>query len=281
MTQDENILLETEGRTAGELLRMARERRGLSIEDIEDAVKIKARHVEAIEYDDHDELPGRVYAIGFIRAYAEYLGFDPDKMVDLFKMTAVGRHSSVDLSSHGQVVTVSQTPSAILVLVCVVALCFVGISFGQRQAEDSLVSGETLKEPSEDLVEALEQKVSIAYTEVESSLPEPVVTEKEEVEVSTPSAEVEAVANDEPDEVVKGVSIKAVYDSWIDVKDKNGKSVYSGILQMGHSYDVPDNSGYSLMTGNAGGTEVFVDGKSVGTLGKVSQVRKNIKLDSF
>ncbi|MCD8520168.1 MAG: helix-turn-helix domain-containing protein [Alphaproteobacteria bacterium] len=74
----------------GEILRRAREHYGQSLPDVESAIRIRASQIDAIEKSQYDRLPGRVYAIGFVRSYSEYLGFDGDKMVSLFKSQSVG-----------------------------------------------------------------------------------------------------------------------------------------------------------------------------------------------
>ncbi|MBL4589037.1 MAG: helix-turn-helix domain-containing protein [Alphaproteobacteria bacterium] len=276
--KDEDIILEMGGRSVGEILREAREQRGLSIEDIEGAIMIKARHVEAIEYDDHDELPGRVYAIGFVKAYSEYMGFDAEQMARLFKMKTIGRHATVKLESHGDVVTVSQTPSVLLIVSCVFVLCLLGVFVGQQSSQEvSELDVVTIPPVPEDLKRGVERQVLVGFKEDELDVDVVMASVQVKKETKTPiKAEKKSLA-----QPVNGdlIVIKAVYDAWINVKDSKGRSVYSGILQMGDTYVVVGDAGYRLMTGNAGGTELFIGGKSMGTLGRVSQVRKNIKLD--
>lgn len=60
----------------GRILREKRESLGLTVEDIEDKTKIRRRYVEALENGDWTVLPGRVYARGFVRSYAEVIGLD-------------------------------------------------------------------------------------------------------------------------------------------------------------------------------------------------------------
>lgn len=60
----------------GRILREKRESLGLSLDDVEDKTKIRKRYVEALESGDWSVLPGRVYARGFVRSYAEVLGLD-------------------------------------------------------------------------------------------------------------------------------------------------------------------------------------------------------------
>jgi cytoskeleton protein RodZ len=66
----------------GSRLREARERRGLELADVEHDTRIRARWLRALEEERFDLLPERVYAIGFLRTYANYLGLDAQQFVD-------------------------------------------------------------------------------------------------------------------------------------------------------------------------------------------------------
>lgn len=80
----------------GEILRRSREYYKKTIPEISSVLRIRNSQVEAIESGDIDDLPGRVYAIGFVRSYAEYLGLDSDQVVELFKIQHVGRRKRPD-----------------------------------------------------------------------------------------------------------------------------------------------------------------------------------------
>ena len=66
---------------AGWYLRRERERRGESLEDSGEAAGIHPFHVEAIEHGDMTGLPRRLEALEMVGRYADYLGFDPDPLV--------------------------------------------------------------------------------------------------------------------------------------------------------------------------------------------------------
>lgn len=82
----------------GEILRRARMHYGQSLEDIARIIRIRASQLEAIEQGQLEQLPGRVYAIGFVRSYSEYLGLDGDQMVHLFKRQSVGSRTKPELT---------------------------------------------------------------------------------------------------------------------------------------------------------------------------------------
>jgi cytoskeleton protein RodZ len=68
----------------GSSLREARLRQGLDFVEIEQATKIRGKHLRALEDEQFDLLPAQTYVKGFLRTYAEYLGLDGQLYVDEF-----------------------------------------------------------------------------------------------------------------------------------------------------------------------------------------------------
>lgn len=77
--------------TVGQELRAARLRRGDEIAQVSRALKIRKDHLEALEEDRLEDLPGKTYAIGFVRSYARHLGLDSAQFVERFKQEISGR----------------------------------------------------------------------------------------------------------------------------------------------------------------------------------------------
>ncbi len=63
------------GPKIGKTLRLAREKRGLSLHQVEDVTKIRARYLRDLENENFDVLPA-VYVLGSLKTYAEHLGLD-------------------------------------------------------------------------------------------------------------------------------------------------------------------------------------------------------------
>jgi cytoskeleton protein RodZ len=74
------------GHKLGEVLRAAREERGVDLARVERETKIRARYLAALETGDYRELPGAVYTKGFLRNYGAYLGLDAEYLVDLYRL---------------------------------------------------------------------------------------------------------------------------------------------------------------------------------------------------
>jgi len=72
-------------RTIGEALRSAREAQGKSLDDAAVATRIRPSYLEALEEEQFGELGGSVYAKGFLRSYAGYLGVDPAPLLEAYR----------------------------------------------------------------------------------------------------------------------------------------------------------------------------------------------------
>lgn len=67
--------------TIGQQLRQARQERDIPLEQVAHATHIRLHYLQAIEAGDLDRLPSPVQARGFLRAYASYLGLDPELLL--------------------------------------------------------------------------------------------------------------------------------------------------------------------------------------------------------
>lgn len=70
----------------GEVLRAAREAKGVDLPRVERETKIRERYLSALERGEYRELPGSVYTKGFLRNYGAYLGLDPEDLIDLYRL---------------------------------------------------------------------------------------------------------------------------------------------------------------------------------------------------
>ncbi|WP_420822826.1 DUF4115 domain-containing protein [Allostella humosa] len=76
------------------------------------------------------------------------------------------------------------------------------------------------------------------------------------------------------------VVVRAVADSWIQVHDADSNLLMTRVLRPGEGYRVPDRRGVTMRTGNAGGLEIYVDGRVVPSIGPIGGVRRNVALDA-
>ncbi len=109
----------------GRHLREARQQRGEDLYDVADYLRIKPSYLFALEEGDISGMPGRTYALGFLRTYADHLGFDGAEVVRQLKVT--GEQADASQLQVRQPVGENRLPSLGVV---VVALLLAGVAYG-------------------------------------------------------------------------------------------------------------------------------------------------------
>jgi cytoskeletal protein RodZ len=125
------------------MLQRARQARGLTLEEAERDTRISRRYLQALENENFGLLPAPVYARGFLRTYARYLGLEPANLLPLFP---VGYVEEPVLQPWPKVKTPRTWPSSGLlagavvgVLILIVALLYsLG---GQGEGSDHTLFG--------------------------------------------------------------------------------------------------------------------------------------------
>ena len=103
----------------GRILARAREIAGYSLYDVAATLRIRHGLLQAIEEGRHQDLPGPVYAIGFVRTYAEFLGFNGDQMVARFKRESATVERKPDLVFPAPVPEGSRVPGGAILMIAV------------------------------------------------------------------------------------------------------------------------------------------------------------------
>ncbi len=93
----------------GLVLIRAREARGLTLEDAERDTRISRRYLQALEAEQFEVIPAPVYARGFLRSYASYLGLDPQEVLALFPRDEDASYATTPAAR----IAVAQPPSAV------------------------------------------------------------------------------------------------------------------------------------------------------------------------
>lgn len=279
----------------GDRLRREREMRGITLDEISESTKISRRHLEALESEHFDQLPGGVFNKGFVRAYAHFLGIDEDQAVSDYSAASNEQPEPEDkfpLEIHAEPDRDLNPRRSFLPLVFAAA-ALIGILVGYafwvksrppvsesaqtnpRQTSPA-VTNKTLEPPAAPAATARQENADRA-----TRTPAPAPPERR----STPAAQTAApdplAADQEPSEKASEqkaldkkfvITVKAKEDSWVSIV-ADGKSVMQRVLLADKQKRVKAGRQLVLRTGNAGGIDVTFNGKRLGALGNENEPR--------
>lgn len=143
----------------GRELREERERRGMTIEDVARHTRFSVRHLQSLEADLFDELPGGVLRKGIVRSYCQYIGLDDEVWLERLAESGGLAEAEPDLEQFAENVHRARVESlpvvrrrwwgVVVLVVGVIALAYavwhyvvqprVGIGHRQASAQQSLV----------------------------------------------------------------------------------------------------------------------------------------------
>lgn len=289
--------------SVGDTLRAARVDRGENAAAVAALLKMRREQLEAIETGDLDKLPGRTYAVGFVRAYARHLGLDAEALVQQFKDETAGQDVAkpVDLVFPKAQEEFQRPRGSIVALAMAVAMVIYGISYVTMPSRNSsataapsdqhaiVVEEAKPAEPQPPQVAATESKqapveVAVSFVAGAQTLPEQKLPEAPALQTApAPTFAVAQAATPEPAQTNARIVLKALEPTYVQIRDpaqpRSRAVLVARVFNVGESYDVPNRSGLIMQTGNAGGLQVEVDGRSLGVFGKSGEVITRIPLD--
>lgn len=279
----------------GALLVEARERKGLSLGDVEQATKIRKRYLEGLERDDYTVLPDAVYVQGFLKTYANYLDLDGEELSGRLKSWRKPRRerqinhaappstSDFDkplLSPSGLAGAEKRRVSGATILTIIIAVFVLAAVIGGLYyvGRGSLPAAGQEAAPGP----ANEKPENAASSQDGSSKAAPENDEPagEPEEEARPTGE--TGSKDEPgpgDEAAEEgapstlrVAVR-VEDSaaWIQVLS-DGEVAFEGLGEPGYAQTFEADREVSISTGNAGAVGVEVNGQDAGILGEPGEV---------
>lgn len=292
-----NIRAVAEAPNAGADLRSARERLGVDLPEAARVLRIRMPYLAALEEGRLNVLPSSTYALGFLRTYASALGLDPEETARRFRAeaVAVGQKTELDFPAP---VPERGLPAGAIMLLGVVLLGIVYAGWYRLSGEGTLPA-ETVASIPERLVSLAEQAVppvvAVNPTPPVQALPpvdfapilngEPAVPTPAISPSSAAAAPVNPLPAPRPASVTEPqadqprIVIRATADAWIQVRERGGAVLLNKILKTGETWPVPARAGLIFTTGNAGGTEVVLDGTALPVPGAAGVVRRDLTLD--
>lgn len=265
------------GGQIGPILEKKRLEKGLSLKEVEQATKIRTRYLEGLEREDPTSLPDPVYARGFLKTYANFLGLNGEQLSREFRDHRAPRRerqlNSYEVPQRGEFdqplinpggvdeaersgisgATILTLVLAVLVLAMVIgALYYVG-SRSTVDTSDSAAEEEPV----------VDQEFGDGSSRDDSSREAPVAGSETKTGADADSSE------DSLETVQATVRVVGVPTGLTVLTD--GRVASDQFAQPGFSQTFEARRAVSISTANAGAVEVEVDGQNKGRLGQSGQ----------
>ena len=178
-------------------LRAGRVRLGQDIADLANKLRIRSEHLVAIEQGRFSDLPAPVYAVGFVRTYAEYVGLNGEDAIRRFKEEAEGlpAHSRLSFPTPEEE---SRVPKGWLLALAGIAAVLVYAGWYYAENKDRLNLAEVPAIP-ERLAEKAKAPVALQAPQPRLQVPAPpaAVAVSDEATVSSTTESREIVSSEE------------------------------------------------------------------------------------
>ncbi|MGA8577006.1 MAG: RodZ domain-containing protein [Candidatus Cybelea sp.] len=230
----------------GERLRAAREARGLSLSDVADQIRIRSVYLAAIEEGSWSAIGAPVYIRGFIRTYARFVGLDPEEAVAAFKrmQPAGGLPQALTAREAAAREEEGRRGSVLIWIAATVAVLLIAF--------------------------VVYNELTMRRPQVAASSASPPASAAPASPTPAPAASTPTSAPAGPAGGANTMALVLTAPSWLRVT-VDGSVSMEGTFPAGTSKTFHGKSAM-VRIGNAGGVEIYVDGKDVGKLGKSGDV---------
>jgi cytoskeleton protein RodZ len=269
--------------TIGQELRGARMSRGEDLASVSRVLKIRKEHLEALEDDRLNALPGRTYAVGFVRAYADYLGLNPADAVERFKAEIAGREETsktAGFPEHQEEPRMGRGWTVIALIV--LGLLAYGVYY-------VFFSGDSqVRQPIAPVPTQMIAKEAYPTHHGRRSKAAPPASAQPSSQTATSASPMTApvVAPGTGGQVYgkqntnAHVVLRAKQATHVLVQTEDGRAFINRVLQPGDVYQVPNMHGLSLTAEHGNAIEILLNGKSMGTPGTTADATEALSIDA-
>jgi transcriptional regulator with XRE-family HTH domain len=201
---------DTQVASVGERLRVAREEKGLALEDVAAQTRIPRRHLESIESGDWERLPAPTYTIGFARSYASAVGLDRTEIGDQLRAEMGGQRPTSSTPEVFEAADPARTMPKWLVFGAIAAVLLLVLLmnwFNNRSIEGS-------DDPAE--------QTAAAPADPATAAPQPAAP-------AQPAAQGPVV-------------LTAIEPVWLQVYERGGSKLFEGELAANQRFEVPPSA---------------------------------------
>ena len=298
----------------GQIFVDARLKKGITQEKVSTFLKVKFKIIKDFENGDEIDLPGLAYKIGFVRSYARFLDLDSNFLVDEFKKTLKKssfkeEYKFLSPKSH----TSKIFPIGSIVSLIIAIFVYSGWYYSDRQNtnvasysnqkeskeiienadnlnyeiieydnNNNKINNEVLFNKSQNIAlqeDSLIFKTESKYINKQNNIKNNELINKQTSKNQVNELSAKANIRNPKNEMV----LKSSGNSWVEIEDIDGNILLTRLMRPGETYIVPNISGLTINTGNAGVLSLSLGDVFIPKLGKVGEIisAKPLNINSF
>ena len=270
------------GVSAGAWLRQVRESAGVHIDVLAGALKVPVAKLHALEADHHEAFPDAVFMRALASSMCRALKVDAAPVLALLPqgtpihlppdraINASFKDSGRRLGKGGAL----EQPKSRVVGIAVVALllgalavAFLPLGGGGQEDKPALAMTPAQQVLAEPVAAAQEPEAAVPAVEPTGTTPEPQPQPQPQPAAAAQPADSTPVAQEAATAVAAAAQgvlvIRAHKESWVQVRDADGRVLLQKALAAGDSYSAEGNPPWRVVIGRADATEVIVRGQSM------------------
>ena len=283
----------------GGTLRKAREQAGFPLELVAPRTLIPLFRLRALENDDYERVGAAAFTIGYVRAYAKFLGIDPapllsalESSLSLFEFAPVQAAPSGALALHAQKRPRSFFwPAVIVIVVIFGVVAFIGIntvlvtdsepapvlpidpanSANPMSSQPPRVTTEVPVPPANEVEKDTFAEESLADTDF-GLTPPPLTTQ-----TAAPAGLASMAGESSTTEAQESsLALSFAADCWVEVTDASGKALIARLATSGDNLQLFGRAPFEVVLGNAAAASGAFNGQAVGVAPPLG--RKSMRL---
>ena len=286
----------------GQSLKKAREEKELDIKYISENLNISREFIKKIEEDDFTDDENKVYLLGHIRSYANFLKLDSDLIINNFKMQTSFYDKKIDtelkrpldenitfsfLNNKEKLISFSKTFSLLSIILISAGFYIFFIRSNDFQPNYSIIPD--LPENLESSVEATNMQIDLNNSKNQNLINEANLNKIEMISKDTFNEDYKNLATDSSaiaslprnsEGLKNNITLKFLQSTWIQVRDIDDNIILSKLMDKNKNYSYKISDNYFLTTGNAGNIIVIINGETRGKVGKKGEVLESFKINS-
>lgn len=278
--EQENKPVEKTATSLGKMLSEARERLGMTVEDVASQIKFAPRQIEALEAEDFQRLPEAAFLRGFVRSYAKVLHLDAGILLAALPQNKPAQADLVPNSVGEPFPNVHSVlrqnlvwmSAALLMIMIVAGFAYWHLTTPPEQSQVAQVESPISLPPEAQVIAPAQPIPEVPVVEpVEPKMQALAEPAQSSVQAASPAASRPAkkkhtVISDTQSDTSSPIAtllLEFSEDSWAEIKDKDGKILSSRVHAGGSELRINGHAPFSVLIGHASSVRLHYQDKQI------------------